>query len=334
MSTAVHAATEPPLVWAPQLSMVLSEVEVVAVERLSPAFIRLTLTGPGLGEAGLLDGGPWLDQRFKLIVPDASGAITTVEGADESWLSTWADRPVTERGHMRTYTVRTITGSGEDTRLVVDIVLHQTPEQGGEHPLGPGALWADSAEVGSRAVVLLPRRGHPFGGIEFAPGEASELLLVGDETAVPAICAILETLPDDATGAAFLEVPESADVLTVQAPAGVQVRWLPRDGAPRGVPAQTALFDYLGARHVPVLNPDDVVEVDPDLWETPEYSSSGEATDAVGSAPATYERLYAWIAGESRVVTAMRRHLVKELGMDRKQVAFMGYWRSGVSMKS
>ena len=43
---------------------------------------------------------------------------------------------------------------------------------------------------------------------------------------------------------------------------------------------------------------------------------------------------YAWIAGESTVVTGLRRHLVNELGFDRRQVAFMGYWRRGVAMRS
>lgn len=45
------------------------------------------------------------------------------------------------------------------------------------------------------------------------------------------------------------------------------------------------------------------------------------------------DRCYAWIAGESKVVTGLRRHLVTELGMDRSQVAFMGYWREGVAMR-
>ncbi len=44
--------------------------------------------------------------------------------------------------------------------------------------------------------------------------------------------------------------------------------------------------------------------------------------------------VYAWIAGESAMVTSLRRYLVKELGMDRSQVAFMGYWRRGVAMRS
>ncbi|MEA5119320.1 MAG: SIP domain-containing protein, partial [Propionicimonas sp.] len=39
--------------------------------------------------------------------------------------------------------------------------------------------------------------------------------------------------------------------------------------------------------------------------------------------------LYAWIAGESGVVTTLRRHLVRDLGLARSQVAFMGYWRIG-----
>ena len=44
------------------------------------------------------------------------------------------------------------------------------------------------------------------------------------------------------------------------------------------------------------------------------------------------ERYY-WIAGESSVVTRLRRHLVRDLGVSRHQVAFMGYWREGVAMR-
>lgn len=330
------ALLDRPLAWAPHLPMVLSEVEVVDVERLSPAFVRLTLAGPGLGEAGLVNDGPWLDQRFKLIVPHDSGAITGVEDADPTWLSTWAERPVSERGHMRTYTVRALTGTGDTARLVVDIVLHAAPTQGGEHDLGPGARWAQEAEVGSRAVVLLPRRGEPFGGIEFLPGDASRLLLVADETAVPAACSILETLPADAVGAAFLEVPTSADALReagpARVPAGVEVTWLPRDGAARGEAVREAVAAHLGLQ-ASVGAEVEAAEVDPDLWETPHYSSSGEEIGA-GAGQSPLAGLYAWIAGESLVVTALRRHLVTELGVDRSQVAFMGYWRRGVSMKS
>ena len=40
---------------------------------------------------------------------------------------------------------------------------------------------------------------------------------------------------------------------------------------------------------------------------------------------------YAWIAGESGVVRALRRHLVGERGFDRRRVTFAGYWRRGLS---
>ena len=38
---------------------------------------------------------------------------------------------------------------------------------------------------------------------------------------------------------------------------------------------------------------------------------------------------YAWLAGEAATIKGLRRHLVTELGIDRRQVSFMGYWREG-----
>ncbi len=156
--------------------------------------------------------------------------------------------------------------------------------------------------------------------------------MVADETAVPAVCAVLEQLPASATGAVFMEVPETGDVLDVRRPDGVSVTWLPRDGAPLGERLHDAVVAHLGTPGAVVeVSPD---EVDPDLWETPSYSSSGEEIDASRAVGHELDGLYAWIAGESKVVTGLRRHLVRELGMDRSQVAFMGYWRRGVAMKS
>jgi NADPH-dependent ferric siderophore reductase len=227
---------------------------------------------------------------------------------------------------MRTYTVRELRGAGEDTRLVVDFVIHT--EDGAA---GPGSSWAEHASVGDRLVVLGPRRGRDFGGIEWAPGTASRLLLAGDETAVPAICAILRDLPWSARGAAFLEVPTAADVQTVPHPEGVEVVWLPRDGAALGSRLHATVLDHLGASaHTPV----EPEEVDPDLWETPTYSSSGEDVDARTGAAGRLDDLYAWIAGESGVVTGLRRALVRDLRVNRRQVAFMGYWRRGVAMRA
>ncbi|NPC97066.1 siderophore-interacting protein [Nocardioides sp. zg-DK7169] len=308
--------------------MLLEEVEVRRVDRISPSFVRLELGSPALADLGV--DGPWWDQRFKLIVPHAPGApLPTFEGAHAGWYAAWLERPVEERGVMRTYTIREVRGEGADTRIVVDIVLHADGES------GPGATWAAAAQVGDRAVVLAPRRGEFFGGIEFVPGTASRVLLAGDETAVPAITAILAQLPPEARGAAFLEVPVTGDILSVVHPEGVQVVWLPREGAPYGSRLHPAVLEHLGLG----ADPQGAVaedEVDPDLWETPTYSSSGEAVldpAALGEADVR-DGLYLWIAGEARAVTGLRRALVKDHGFDRRQVAFMGYWRLGVAMKS
>ena len=311
------------------LPMLFAEVEVVSVERLSPTFVRVELGSPDLADFGV-DGDRY-DQRIKLILPDpATGGITSTEGADESWFATWLERPAEERGHMRTYTIRDVRGSGESTTLVVDIVLHVEGDL-----VGPGSTWASRAAVGDRIVLLAPRRGFPYGGIEFTPAPGADLLLVGDETAVPAVCTVLEQLPDDARGAVFLEVPVAGDIQDVRRPAGVTVTWLAREGEQLGARLHDAVVAHLGIPGADVEVAAD--EVDPDLWETPFYSSSGEevAGDMTVAGDVTVAGgTYAWIAGESKVVTGLRRHLVKELGFDRRQVAFMGYWRLGVAMKS
>jgi NADPH-dependent ferric siderophore reductase len=288
----------------PELSLILDEVEVVSVERLSPSFVRIELGGPALREFGV--DGPLYDQRIKLIFPN---------DAD---------------GDMRTYTVRAVRGTVAEPRLVVDLVLHLA-----DGATGPGSTWAAQAAIGDRLVTMAPRRGVPFGGIEFEPGTARELLLVADETAVPAVCSILEDLDPHARGAAYLEVPVARDATALAgqvAPPNVEVVWLPRDGAPLG-----SLLDREVRRHLGVAaqaGPVDETEVDPDLWETPTYSSSGADVDVpVATVGHDLDGLYAWIAGESGIVTGLRRLLVNELGMDRRQVAFMGYWRRGVAMR-
>src|SRR6478609_11916996 len=106
------------------LPMILDEVEVVRVDRLSPAFVRFELGGACLAEFGV--DGPLYDQRIKLVFPGVPGGpVPSFGGANDSWWDNWLSRPEAERGHMRTYTVRDVVGEGEDTRLVVDIVVHE-----------------------------------------------------------------------------------------------------------------------------------------------------------------------------------------------------------------
>ncbi|MDQ4053132.1 MAG: siderophore-interacting protein [Actinomycetota bacterium] len=306
------------------LPMLLEEVEVVRVERLSPSFVRVELGSPALADFGV--DGPLYDQRIKLIFPGAHGLPSFDRSTEEAAMASWYERPEEERGYMRTYSVRDVLGEGEDTRLVVDFVIH-----GPDDPSGPGGEWGAHAEVGQRLVAMVPRKGLPFGGIEFDPAGATRLLLVGDETAVPAIARILEDLPAEAKGSVFVEVPLAEDIQDLRTLPGISITWLPRNGRPRGSEIHGAVLELLGADVAePVID-----EVDPDLWETPTYSSSGEEVDVpVRTVGHEYDGLYAWIAGEAKVVTGLRRALVRDRGIDRHQVCFMGYWRVGVAMRS
>lgn len=258
-----------------ELPLILTEVEVTAVDLISPTFVRIELASPALADFGV--DGSLFDQRIKVVLPNEAGGLASFEGADESWFATWMDIPAEERGHMRTYTVRDVRGEGVDTRLVVDFVLHLA-----DGATGPGSAWAAQASVGDCLVILAPRRGVPFGGIEFDPGAARNLFLVGDETALPAIGAILQALPADVRAVAVIEVAGAAEEQELTSPAEVAVHWVHR--------------------------PDPLV-------------------DAVRAVELPDGEVFAWVAGEASAVRAVRRQLVGERGLDKRVVAFTGYWR-------
>lgn len=303
---------------------VLALTEVRAVERVSPNFARITFGGADLDEFGT--PGDTFDSRIKLIFPPRPDAVPPIDRDSDDWWGSYLAVPEEERGSMRTYSVRELNVTDAGTEVVVDFVLHLEPGL-----TGPASSWAVAAQVGQPMFIVGPRRGVPareHGGAEFAPGGARSVLLAGDETAAPAIARILEDAPRDLRGTAFIEVPATGDLLEIDTPAGVEVTWLPRaEGAAHGASLIPAVLAHLGDAHTHVDVRD--TETEELLWETPVYSSLGEEIAAT-HAPADR---YFWIAGESGVVTTLRRHLVKDLGVDRAQVAFMGYWRRGVAMR-
>ncbi len=317
----------------------VADATVTAARRLSPSFVRLEIGGDALADLGV--EGPWWDQRIKLVVPAPGGSGSVVraadlgvgpEGAPDDWYAAWCALPEERRGAMRTYSVRTVRGRGRATRLVVDVVLHP-----GAH--GPGSAFASAATVGDRVLLVAPRRGEAFGGIEFRPPEAGHVLLVADESSVPAAASILSDWPEGLTGAAYLEVPVAGDVLPdLPCPAGVRVTWLPRGaGVEVGARVLPAVRRSLGLAPgaEPALAPTGAAAPGEGelTWETPAYSAAGEPVVPAGGPPGP-DDLHAWVAGESGWVTALRRALVREHGVDRSRVAFMGYWRRGVAMRA
>lgn len=287
----------------------LFRTAVSRVHRLSPSFVRITFAGEELRDFG--DDRD--DQRVKVILPAPDGSLEVGDADGLSWYQELMGRDEASRNPVRTYTSRYVRAdSGE---VDIDFVLH-----GDE---GPASRWAGQVTAGDEIILCGPNLPHggPYGGTGFKPAEGTDrFLLVADETAVPAALAILEGLPENATGAALLEVPHADDALPVTAPAGVQVRWLAREGAATGSlldPSVRSLLDlWLGERSGEDGSDVDL-PVDPDgfLWDVPEETVRGA--------------FYAWLAGEASVVTGLRRALVKEHGVDRRSVAFMGYWRAG-----
>jgi NADPH-dependent ferric siderophore reductase len=291
---------------------------VEEVRTLSPSFVRVTFSGPDFADFGRSG----LDQRIKVVIPFDDGTIgdlgqsDPVAIAEGSWYTRWRDLPADRRNPFRTYTVRRFDPARR--RLDVDFVLHHDP--------GPAGAWAASAAPGDELLIIGPDENSPHShtGLDWHPGTARRLLLAGDETAAPAICSILESLDASADVDAFVEVPTAADVLALDTRPGVRLTWLPRDGAPHGhrliESLQTwcaASADVLAAAAAP--RPQELADIDVDrdlLWDSPE-EGEGE--------------FYAWMAGESATVKLLRRMLVSTHGVDRKRVAFMGYWRLGQS---
>jgi NADPH-dependent ferric siderophore reductase len=288
---------------------------VKGARRLSPHFARITFTSPDFE----VFGTDRRDQRIKLVLPGPDGRLCDI-GQDDpvsidngEWYTRWRDLPDEERMPFRTYTVRRI--DPEALELDIDFVLH--------HDAGPAGAWAEVAAAGDRILVVGPdaRSADSAQGIDFHPGTAQRLLLAGDETAAPAICAILEGLGSGFVVDAFIEVPTADDALPLPAGAA-RATWLARDDRPHGealieaVEAWTAASgDVLARAAAPRPQELDDIDVDVELlWDSP--------ADAEGE-------FYAWIAGESQTVKVLRRLLVQGCGVDRKRVAFMGYWRAG-----
>ncbi|PRW62278.1 siderophore-interacting protein [Actinopolyspora mortivallis] len=294
--------------------------EVVARKRLSPSFVRVTVAGHQLRSFGA--GGA--DQRIKLMLPAPGRTVDDVPTGPD-WYAEWQAMPEEIRPIMRTYTVRAF--RPEVGELDIDFVLHGSEEDAG----GPASNWAATTTPGDRVALLGPDRpgsGRMWGCEWCPPPTARRLLLAGDETAIPAVGAILESLPPEACGVACLEVPTEDDVQPWRVPDGMEVRWLPRgrDSAEHGRLLENELAAVLrefrgengcGAATCALED----VDVDSSLlWEIPELSGR---VDVEGG------ELYGWLAGEAGVIKRLRRMTVHDYGVPRGSVAFMGYWRAG-----
>ncbi|MET0237626.1 MAG: siderophore-interacting protein [Kibdelosporangium sp.] len=175
-------------------------VTVTAVRRLSERMARVTLTGDDVAEFEYV-GADQLARVFFPVAEDFQLPVTP------DWWPELQAMPAERRPVMRNYTVRRIDHARGE--LDIDFVLHGDS--------GPASAWACAAKSGDRLGLLSD-------GADYKPADADWQLLVGDETAIPAISSMLEGLRTPAH--VLLEVADELDHLDLAAP----VTWLHRSG--------------------------------------------------------------------------------------------------------
>ncbi|MBW9121189.1 siderophore-interacting protein [Microbacterium trichothecenolyticum] len=259
----------------------LVHLTVLHSERLSPHWMRVTLGGGEIDRFRAMG----YDQWFRLFLPlgGDEGLERLPAKANKMFgYLKYLRIPDGVRPVMRNYTVRafrpaTVTTGAE---IDVDFVLHGSAADG---TAGPASRWAESCQAGESVVVIDE-------GLTFNPDRGTDrVVLVSDETGLPAIAGICASLPSHATGRAIVEVPSAEDALDFPRPAGVDLRWIVREhGVKPGTPALQALRE----------------------------ATIPDATT------------HAYIVGEQALATEGRRHLVGERGVSKDFVSFCGYWRS------
>ncbi|HEY0637892.1 MAG TPA: siderophore-interacting protein [Pseudonocardiaceae bacterium] len=211
-------------------------VHVTAVARPTPRTARVTFTTGDAPASGV-------DQQVKLYFPRAGQSAPVLPPADQdflSWYQAYGALPDDVRPPMRSYTLRAVRPDSFD----IDFHLHAGDP-------GPATSWALSAAVGDTLGMFGPAayfaRPVPLADTL----AASRVLLIGDETAVPAIETILPAVPAGVPATAHLLVHDAAEERPL--PGHATVRWHHRAaGATLGglAPALTAevrpgLFTWL-----------------------------------------------------------------------------------------
>jgi len=225
---------------------------VQRVEKMAAHMVRVTLTGDLIGFVSL-----GFDDHVKLFFPDGT---VNAEGAPNV-----LSRDFTPRRY-----------DPVANRLEIDFAIHDA---------GPATRWAAQAAPGQQLAIGGPR------GSFIIPTAFDWHLLIGDETALPAIARRLAELPAGTRVVVLAEVDGAADELNFKTEADVTVTWAHRNGA--AAEASDVLAKTLKTLPLPVGD------------------------------------YYAWVACESLLAKALRRQLIADHGANPKWLRAAGYWRRG-----
>ncbi|HEY0905434.1 MAG TPA: siderophore-interacting protein [Marmoricola sp.] len=238
---------------------------VVRTERLTPGLVRVVLGGAGLDGLAMPDA---TDAYVNVAIPPAGAPYGPIFDAAE----VRETQPAELWPARRRYTVRRWDAAAGE--LTLDFVVH-----GDSGAAGP---WAAAAAPGDVLVFQ-----GPSGGYRPDP-DADWHLMVGDESALPAIAASLEVLPAGARAVVRLVCDGRDHELELATSADVDLAWLHRTGA-----------DTDGSLLLESLRTLDFAE----------------------------GRVHAFVHGEADEIRAIRRHLLAERGLARADMSCSPYWR-------
>ena len=240
-------------------------LQVARVRSLTPRLLRVTLVGDEL--AGFQSAS--FDDHVKVYfpVPGADRPVRPEAGPSGMVFPEGVPRPVSRDFTPRSYDPKT-------NELDLEFALHEA---------GPATDWARQARPGQYLGVGGPR------GSMIIPTGFDWHLLVGDETALPAIGRRLEELPARTVALVIVEIEDASGEVELSSRAEHQVSWCHRDSANEG----GDLMRELQRLTLP----------------------AGEG--------------FVWAAGESAVIREARNYLCTERGIDKRRIRAASYWKRG-----
>ena len=215
-----------------------------------------------------------LTPHMRRILLEGDALADFPDDQESGYVKLMLDADSKDKPLLRSYTIRAFDPGAK--QLTLDFVDHGDS--------GPASAWARRAVAGDRAVVRGP------GEKKLADPQADWFLLAGDMSALPALAVNLEQLPRDARGYAVIEVLSAEDQQEIDAPSGIDVRWL--------------------------VNPDNEQE----------NTLLADAIREVDWLPGTP---YPWFAGEFSTMRLVRRYFRDERGIDKRAMYVSSYWKIG-----
>ena len=240
-------------------------VSVVGVRRVGARMVRVTLAGPEL--AGFVVDQPAASVRV-LFPAAVGGRLEMPEWNGNEFLL--ADG---SRAPIRTFTPGLVDPTALE--LDIDVVLHGSG--------GVASPWAAGAAVGDQLAVSGPGRGYAV------DADAPGFVLVGDESAIPALSQLLEAVPATVPVRVHVEVAAPDGRIDLPRHPGATVVW---HDLPAGAPPGEAMTAAMAGADLPA-------------------------------------GVRVWVAGEAAAVQRIRRHLFDERGLSRSQATVRGYWKHG-----